>query len=75
MIFNKETAAMGRIHVCPADVDPCEDPEDQMVVSLGSEGSGKFSQGATSGPVLGPFRTWRGRTTTERRIGVRILAT
>ena len=33
MMFNKETTAMGRIHVCPANVAPCEDPENQMVVS------------------------------------------
>ena len=33
MIFNKETAAMGRIHVCSAGIAPCDDPEDQMVVS------------------------------------------
>ena len=46
MIFNKETTATGHIHVCSAYVAPCEDPECQMVVSIGSEGSGNFSQGA-----------------------------
>ena len=33
MMFNKETTAMGHIHVCPVNVAPCEDPECQMVVS------------------------------------------
>ena len=33
-------STMGRIHVCSANVAPCEDPEDQMVVSIGREGSG-----------------------------------
>ena len=27
---------MGHIHVCPTYVSPCEDPEDQMVVSIDS---------------------------------------
>ena len=35
MMFNKETTATGRIHVCSAHVAPCEDPECQMVVSAG----------------------------------------
>ena len=56
MMFNKETTAMGRIHVCPANVAPCEDPECQMVVSIGREGSGNFLRGhrqrlARAGPL------------------------
>ncbi len=27
-------STMGHIHVCSANVVPCEDPEDQMVVSI-----------------------------------------
>ena len=33
MIFNKETTTTDRIHVCLAGTAPCDDPEDQMVVS------------------------------------------
>jgi hypothetical protein len=38
MIFNKETAGTGHIHVCSSGIVPCDDPEDQMVVSIGREG-------------------------------------
>ena len=31
-ILKREAAAVGRIHVCDACADPCDDPEDQMVV-------------------------------------------
>ena len=33
MIFNKETVVTDRIHVCSVGIAPCDDPEDQMVVS------------------------------------------
>ncbi len=36
---------MGRIHECDVCVAPCDDPENQMVVAIGSEGSEIFSQG------------------------------
>ncbi len=36
---------MVRIHVCDACVAPCDDLESQMVVTIGNEGSGKFSRG------------------------------
>ena len=29
---------MGHIHVCSAGIGPCDDPEDHLVVSIGSEG-------------------------------------
>ncbi len=34
IIFNKETVSTGRIHVCSTFVVPCEDPENQIVVSV-----------------------------------------
>jgi hypothetical protein len=37
---------MGRIHLYDACISPCDDPESQMVVPIGSEGSGKFSRGS-----------------------------
>ena len=36
---------MVRIHVCDACAAPCDDPEIQLVLSIGSEGSGEFSRG------------------------------
>jgi hypothetical protein len=46
--IKRDTVTMGHIHVCSGYVDPCEDPEDQIVLSIGSEGSGNFSQGGMS---------------------------
>ena len=45
MLFNKATVT-DLIHVCSAGIDPCDDPEDQMIVSMGSEGL--LSTGGTS---------------------------
>ena len=36
MIINKETSGTGLIQVCSAGIDPCDDPEVQMVVSAPS---------------------------------------
>jgi hypothetical protein len=36
----REAAAMGHFHVCDDSAAPCDDPEDQMVVAIGSEESG-----------------------------------
>ncbi len=47
-IIKRESAAMGRNHGCDAYAAPCDDPEDQMVVSNGSEGSGEFFTGGLS---------------------------
>ncbi len=44
-IKERITEVMGLIHVCDVCVTPCDDPENQMVVTIGSEGSGKFSLG------------------------------
>jgi hypothetical protein len=33
---------MGHIHVCDVSAAPCDDPEDQMVVAIGREGSGFY---------------------------------
>jgi hypothetical protein len=33
MISIKETAVMGHIHVCESSVAPCDDPEDQSVLT------------------------------------------
>ena len=35
---------MGNIHVCDVCVTPCDDPENQMVVSIGKKGQ-KFFEG------------------------------
>ncbi len=47
---------MDRIHVCYVSTVPCDDPEDQMVVAIGREGSG-YSQGTPSEGLSGqvPF--------------------
>ena len=70
MMFNKETTAMGRIHVCPANVAPCEDPECQMVVSIGREGSGNFLRGHRQRAC--PGRTPFGHGEVERSPLVRV---
>jgi hypothetical protein len=33
------------VYICDACVAPCDDPESQMLVTIGSEGSRKFSRG------------------------------
>jgi len=43
-IIKTETEAMGHIHVCNVNAAPCDDPEDQMVVAIGREGS-EFHRG------------------------------
>jgi hypothetical protein len=40
-----EEATMGNIHVCDAYVTPCDDPENQMVVSIGAKGRKFFAGG------------------------------
>ena len=45
MISIKRTATMGHIHVCDAYAAPCDDPESQMVVSIGAKDRENFSQG------------------------------
>ena len=47
MISIKETAVVGHIHVCDAYASPCDDPESQMVVPIGSEGSVQNHTGDT----------------------------
>ena len=49
-ILKREAVAMVRIHVCDACAAPCDDPEDQMVVAIGREGSG-FTGGTVRGPA------------------------
>ena len=44
-IIKRDSAAMGRNHVCDAYVAPCDDPEDQMVVSNGAKDRENFSRG------------------------------
>ena len=36
--INRDTTAMIHIHVCSVGVGPCDDPEDQFVLSIGSKG-------------------------------------
>ena len=33
--INRDSTAMGHIHVCSEGVSPCDDPEDKLVVSIG----------------------------------------
>jgi hypothetical protein len=42
ILLKREAAAVVHIHVCSVYVVPCNDPEIQMVVPTGNEGSGKF---------------------------------
>ncbi len=46
---------MGRIHVCDAYADPCDDPESQLDLSNGSEGSGEFSRGGMGSVERSPL--------------------
>jgi hypothetical protein len=39
-IIKRDSAPMGHFHVCDDSASPCDDPEDQMVVAIGREGSG-----------------------------------
>jgi hypothetical protein len=43
-IIKRDSAAMGHFHVCDDSAAPCDDPEDQMVVAIGREGS-EFHRG------------------------------
>jgi hypothetical protein len=36
MILKRDAATMDHIHVCDVSAVPCDDPEDQMVVAIGS---------------------------------------
>ncbi len=38
MISIKEATVMGHIHVCEANAAPCDDLEDQSVLTIGREG-------------------------------------
>jgi hypothetical protein len=44
-IIKRDSAAMGRNHGCDAYAAPCDDPEDQMVVSNGAKDRENFSRG------------------------------
>jgi hypothetical protein len=37
-IIKRDSTAMGHFHVCDDRAAPCDDPKDQMVVAIGSEG-------------------------------------
>jgi hypothetical protein len=55
-IIKRDSAGMGHFHVCDDSAAPCDDPEDQMVVAIGREGS-EFTGGTVRGPVrTGPLR-------------------
>ncbi len=56
-IIKRETEAMGHIHVCNISAAPCDDPEDQMVVAIGSEGSDfHSSERGLEPPMTGKYR-------------------
>ena len=44
-IIKRDSATMGRNHGCDAYAAPCDDPEDQMVVSNGAKDRENFSRG------------------------------
>ncbi len=45
MIIKRESAAMGRNHVCDAYAAPCDDPEIQLDLSNGAKDRENFSRG------------------------------
>ena len=44
-IIKRESAAMGRNHVCDAYAAPCDDPESQLDLSNGAKDRENFSRG------------------------------